>query len=200
MTAVKWLNAGAHQTPRSWHKRNTTDGISVVAEWKHPLCRKLQTVFTVYKDGSLSITLTAMTKKIDAIRVGLQFVLSRDFTDITWYGRGPFECYPDRKTGARISKHTASIDDIEHHYVRPQENGARCDVKWLTVSSHEKKLKFEDLGKKGIIFSAWHYEQDDLTAASHDYLLIRKPLTTLNIDGAMCGVGGDLPGIAALHK
>jgi len=29
---------------------------------------------------------------------------------------------------------------------------------------------------------------------------MRKPLTTLNIDNAMCGVGGDLPGIAALHK
>jgi len=25
-------------------------------------------------------------------------------------------------------------------------------------------------------------------------------MTTLNIDAKMCGVGGDLPGIAALHK
>jgi len=51
-----------------------------------------------------------------------------------------------------------------------------------------------------MIFSAWHYEQEALAAASHDHLLLRKPLTTLNIDSVMCGVGGDLPGIAALHK
>ena len=200
MTAVKWLNAGAHQTPRFWHKRNTTDGVDVIAEWKHPFCRKLQTVFTVFKDGSLNIKLSMNTKKIDAIRAGIQFVLPRDFINVTWYGRGPHENYPDRKSGARISAHSASIDELEHHYIRPQENGARCDVKRLTVSSHDKKLKIKDLSENGLIFSAWHYEQDDLAAATHDHLLIRKPLTTLNIDSAMCGVGGDLPGIAALHQ
>jgi len=200
MTAVKWMKAGAQQTPHYWHTRDVQDGIEVVSEWKHPLCRKLNIVFTVYADGTLDIELTMQPKRIDAMRAGLQFVLPQDFENITWYGRGPHECYPDRKTGSRISKFSAPIGGIEHRYVRPQENGARCDVRWLSVFSNKRVLTFKDLSGEGLIFSAWHYEQKDLAAASHDHLLMRKPLTTLNLDGVMCGVGGDLPGVASLHE
>jgi len=102
--------------------------------------------------------------------------------------------------GARIAKFSAAVDDLMHHYVRPQENGARCDVRWLSVSSGEREVTVRDLLGDGMIFSAWHYEQEDLAAVSHDFKLMRKPFTTLNIDSAMCGVGGDLPGIASLHE
>jgi len=200
MPAVKWKNAGTRQSALYWHKRETEDGIEVVSEWKNPLCRKLQIIYSIYKDGSLDIELVMLPKRIDAMRCGLQFVLPRDFGKVTWYGRGPHECYPDRKTGARLSMHTATVEDIGHRYVRPQENGARCDVRHLSVSSGARAVRVKDLSGDGLIFSAWHYEQDDLTAASHDYKLHRKSLTTLNIDSVMCGVGGDLPGTTALHK
>jgi len=200
MSAVKWKNAGSHQIAQFWHKRESSKGIEIITDWKHPLCRKLQTVCTVFPDGKLEIDLIMQPKKIDAVRNGLQLVLIKGFDKATWYGRGPHENYPDRKTGARLAKYTAQVEDIEHRYVRPQENGARCDVRWLTVSSGRKKVNFKDLSGDGMMFSAWHYEQSDLAAASHDYLLMRKPLTTISIDSAMCGVGGDLPGIAALHK
>ena len=200
MNAVKWMKAGARQIPQYWHKQDSSNSIEIISEWKHPLCRKLQTVYTIHKDGKLEAELLVQPKRIDAIRTGLQLVLTDGFNKITWYGRGPHECYPDRKKGARITKHTAEIKDIEHRYVRPQENGARCDVKWLTLSSDKKEINIKDKSENGLIFSAWHYEQEDLAAATHDHLLLRKPLTTLNIDTAMCGVGGDLPGIAALHK
>jgi len=200
MNAARWMKASTHQIPQFWHKRDVPNGIEIVSEWKHPLCHNLQTVYTVYPDGKLSIELIVHPKRIDLIRAGLQIILTEDFNKITWYGRGPHECYPDRKKGARITKHTTDVKDIEHRYVRPQENGARCDVRWLSVSSDKKKINIKDLSGEGLIFSAWHYEQEDLASASHDHLLIRKPLTTLNIDSTMCGVGGDLPGIAALHK
>jgi len=200
MYAVKWKKAGARQIPQFWHKRDAADGIEIVSEWKHPLCRKLQTVYTIYRDGTLDFEMTMLPKRIDVVRTGLQMVLADGFDNVTWYGRGPHECYPDRKKGARIAKHRANVRDLEHRYVRPQENGARCDVKWVTVSADNKEIEIRDLIGDGLIFSAWHYEQDDLAAATHDFLLMRKPLTTLNIDSSMCGVGGDLPGIAALHK
>ena len=200
MPVVKWMNAGARQMPLYWHKRDTADGVEVVSDWKHPLCRKLRVVYNVYKDGSLGIDLYVHPKGIDAVRVGLQLVLPRGFDNIKWYGRGPNECYPDRKTGARISIFSAAVEDIGHRYIRPQENGARCDVRWLSVSSGVRSLFVKDLSGEGLIFSAWHYEQSELATASHDHELIRKPFTTLNIDSAMCGVGGDLPGIASLHR
>jgi len=198
--AVKWKNAAAQQTPYYWYKQEAPESIEVVADWKHPLCRKLRTVFTIFTDGSMVIELRMKPKRIDAVRTGLQFVLARGYDSVTWYGRGPHECYPDRKMGARIAKYSAAVDDLMHHYVRPQENGARCDVRWLSVSADDRAVTVRDLLGDGLIFSAWHYEQEDLAGVSHDYKLMRKPFTTLNIDSAMCGVGGDLPGIASLHE
>ena len=40
---------------------------------------------------------------------------------VKWYGRGPQETYIDRKTGGKIAIHEMSVDDLEHHYMRPQE-------------------------------------------------------------------------------
>ena len=205
MPAVKWKKASAKQKPKYWHKQDVTDGIEVVSEWKHPLCRKLSVVYTIFKDGKIQVELVMRPKRVEVIRAGLSFVLPHDFEDVTWYGRGPHENYPDRKKSARITKQSAAIESIGHRYVRPQENGARCDVRWLSVSYGERSvkkraIKIKDLIGDGLIFSAWHYKQEELVAATHDYQLLRKPLTTLNIDSAMCGVGGDLPGIASLHK
>jgi len=198
-TAFKWKRARLKQKPLAWHKRDTDDGIEVIADWKHPLCSKLKTVYTVHPGGTLEIDMSMNPKNIDAIRVGLQFVLVPGFDSITWYGRGPHECYPDRKMGARLSKHSALVDDFGHRYVRPQENGARCDVRWLSVSSVKRTITVRDLRGEGLIFSAWPYEQRALAKATHDHTLIRDPVTTVSIDSAMCGVGGDLPGIASLH-
>jgi beta-galactosidase len=200
MSAVKWMNAGARQSPLYWHKRDTDDGIEVVSEWKHPLCSKLHIICTVFPDGSLEIDMRVIPKRIDAVRIGLQFVLAQDFDKVSWYGRGPHENYPDRKLGARISKFSTTIENLGHDYVRPQENGARCDVRKLTVSSEKRSITIRDFRGAGLIFSAWHYEQEDLAAATHGFALARKPLTTLNVDSAMQGVGGDLPGFTALYE
>jgi len=148
----------------------------------------------------LDVEMQVYPKRIDVMRVGMRFVLTQDFDRVSWYGRGPHECYPDRKNSARISKYSSTIEGLGHRYVRPQENGARCDVRWLSVSSDKRTLSVRDLRGSGLSFSAWHYEQEELSAATHDFSLVRKPLATLCVDSAMCGVGGDLPGIAALHK
>jgi len=198
--AAKWMRAGERQKPRFWHKRETPESIEVTSDWKHPLCSKLSTVFTIFADGTMSIELRMQPKKIDAVRAGLQLVLTRGYDEITWYGRGPHECYPDRKTGARVAKYSAAVDDLTHHYVRPQENGARCDVRWFSISTGGRAVKVRDLQGDGLIFSASHYEQEALATVTHDFKLERKPFTVLNIDCAMCGVGGDQPGITALHE
>jgi beta-galactosidase len=93
------------------------------------------------------------------------------------------------------------VDELGHSYLRPQENGTRCDVSWLEIkSSSGEKIRIHDTSGAGILFSAWHYSQKTLSRATHIHTLEKEPLTTLNIDSAMCGVGGDLPGIASLHE
>lgn len=211
----RWERAAARQHPllqqrplprqrplRFSESRDTQAGSqSVHTEWKHPLCKKLATDYTVYRDGSVLLSLMVQSKRLDLVRVGVRFVLGEEFNEIEWYGRGPHECYPDRKTGSRFGRYSCPVDDLGHGYLRPQENGTRCDVSWLEIrSSDGKKIRIQDAGDTGLLFSAWHYSQENLSRAAHIHSLRKEALTVLNLDSAMAGVGGDLPGIASLHE
>jgi len=199
----RWEKAAARQrVVRSSESHDAQSGAFCVhTEWKHPLCKKLATDYTIYKDGSILFSLMVQSKRLDLVRVGVRLVLGEEFNEVEWYGRGPHECYPDRKTGARFGRYRCSVDELEHHYLRPQENGTRCDVSWLEISSvGGEKIRIQDAGNTGLLFSAWHYSQDSLSRAAHIHDLRKEALIVLNIDSAMTGVGGDLPGIAALHE
>lgn len=180
-----------------------TDGITVLlkTKWKHPLCRYLDIIYRIYPGGEIEIEMKICSKSIEVIRVGMQMTLPIAFNHVSWYGRGPHECYIDRKTGAALSRYSSTIQNLEHKYMRPQENATRCDVRELEVFHNGQwELVVKDLSGKGLLFSAWHYTQQSLKQATHSHLIKYENLTTLNIDGAMCGVGGDLPGMASLHK
>lgn len=77
------------------------------------------------------------------------------------------------------------------------------DVMWMNlevISEEGQRLCVTNLQRKGMLFSAWHYSQKNLENATHSHLLKDESITTLNIDGAMCGVGGDLPGMLSMHQ
>ena len=68
-------------------------------------------------------------------RVGLRAaVAARAAARAEWRGRGPHECYPDRRFGARLGRHAAALGDLATPYVWPQENGGRADVSWAALT------------------------------------------------------------------
>ncbi|MCW5945464.1 MAG: DUF4981 domain-containing protein [Fimbriimonadales bacterium] len=68
-------------------------------------------------------------------RLGLLIRLASEFDNVTWYGRGPFESYPDRKLAADIGLYSGKVQDQYEEYVRPQENGNKEDVRWATLTN-----------------------------------------------------------------
>ncbi len=70
-------------------------------------------------------------------KMGLGFTLSGDMQNLEWFGRGPFETYPDRKTGAKTGIHSLAIKDIHIPYIIPQDFGNRTDVTENRVQSTE---------------------------------------------------------------
>ncbi|PKM78912.1 MAG: beta-galactosidase, partial [Firmicutes bacterium HGW-Firmicutes-13] len=94
----------------------------------------------------------------------------------------------------RIGKYTTTVDNLIHHYVRPQENGNRSQVRWLHVSDgNGVGLIIKSVGSQHFNFSAWPYTQDQLMDANHIHELVKSDLVTLNIDLTQKGVGGDVP-------
>ena len=177
----------------------TPDGAMIVATWYHPFLKRAETRYLVRPDGTIEIDHRATSRKRTLLRVGLQCTLKEGFAEAEWLGRGPGENYPDRKTGSPIGRYRMKIESLEHPYMRPQENGARCDNKTLLLEGAERALEVTGLGGE-FLFSAWRYTQAELDAAEHQNELKHGETTTLSLDGAMRGVGGDIPGATALHE
>ena len=123
----------------------------------------------------------------DVPRVGIAFETVAGFEDATWLGRGPQECYPDRKRGARLGRWSSSVTDLAVPYVRPQENGGRADVRRLELgdgAGRRLRLTFD----RPMQVSATHQRDRDLADATHDPTC-RSPETIVHVDVAHRGLG-----------
>ena len=155
--------------------------------------------YVIYPDGVIDIKHEGKATN-DMLRFGMRFVLPKELSSVKWYGRGPQETYCDRKTGAKIGVYEKSVKDLEHHYMRPQENGQRTDVRSLTLEGGGKKVTFTKKGDTPFCFTAHNYSVFDLDSATHIHTLEDRDFTEVCIDLMQRGVGGDQPGSASLRE
>ncbi len=128
-------------------------------------------------------------------KFGNEFELTAGFKQAEWYGRGPIESYVDRKNATDIGIYKSSIDELFYSYARPQDNGNRTDVRWVSFENENGySLKF--YGASLINFSASHYTTEDLDSGlnkkdvqTHGELLNPRDEVYVNIDGFTSGVG-----------
>lgn len=120
-------------------------------------------------------------------KMGLSFALSGDMQTLEWFGKGPFETYPDRKTGAKTGKYQTAIDDISIPYIIPQDFGNHTDVRWAKISTGEGTgLAFYGDHLMNVAINPYN----NLDTAWYPYQLERSQHPTLHIDHRVTGVGG----------
>ena len=122
-------------------------------------------------------------------KIGLKLEMPKEFDNVEWYGRGPFETYPDRKTGAKIGIYKSTTEHEYVPYLLPQEYGNKTDVRWVSLTNN-KGVGFLVKGDSTINFSARNYSDDNLERAVYPFQLHPANFTTLNIDHKVSGVGG----------
>ncbi len=156
--------------------------------------------YSITKDGAITIKTKAspsgeFTHWIP--KIGLQIKLPDSFQNIEWYGRGPYETYPDRKTGAKFGRHKTTVINDEVPYIIPQDYGNKTDVYWTAISdAHGNGLLIK--GNQSFNTSVQKYGTDNLTRAHYRAQLKEVDYITLNIDHKVSGVGGTA--ISILNK
>ena len=167
-----------------------------------------QSEYTILGNGDIEVSNDfKMTKDSlpEIPLIGMNLVMPRQFDQMTWYGRGPQESYWDRKTGAFIGKYSGSVADQYWAYVRPQENGNKTDVRWMTLTNEEGTgLLFA--GEPLIEVSAHHNTIEDFESPQrtdgrqakgvkpvnrHINDVKPRDLTSVNINYKQMGLGGD---------
>ncbi len=158
---------------------------------------KMQTRWTMAPDGSATATIRFMPLRAtlpDPLRVGLAFATpGQQFGQVSWFGRGPWESYADRKTGAMIARWQGKLAEQYHDYARPQESGNKTDVRWVQLTGTGVGLRVT--GAQPLSVNALPFPYSDLAmkppAKAHSSDITPHGDGTLLIDAAQAGVGGD---------
>lgn len=147
--------------------------------------------YRINGDGSIAIhhTLEPEGSMPELLpRIGLTMTLNEQMQQVKWYGRGPEENYPDRKTGYPVGIYENNVDGMFEPYLIPQDCGLRCDNRWLEMrspSGHGLRFSMDELFN----FNAYNYSTENLTKAVYTYQLQRQEGVTLNLDYQTTGVG-----------
>jgi len=121
-------------------------------------------------------------------RVGVDWILSRTLENVEWYGRGPQENYPDRKSGYKTGIYRSTASRMYEPYLIPQDYGLRTDNRWVRITDNEGTgLEFR--GNRHFNFNIHPYSTDNLAKALYTYQLQLFDGMTFNFDYATSGVG-----------
>lgn len=121
-------------------------------------------------------------------RMGLTWVLVPDLENVKWYGRGPEENYPDRKSGYKIAIYQSTVKEMYVPYLIPQDYGLRTENRWVRMVDGNG-IGIEFRGNRLFNFSAHPYSSDNLTKALYTYQLHPSEGITFNFDYATSGLG-----------
>lgn len=136
-------------------------------------------------------------------RVGMQIMMNKKYSNMQWYGNGPFETYSDRKTAATLDVYSSTVKNNFHRYVRPQETGNNTDVRWIALTDDDG-YGIKAVGKQLLNSSAWPVYPNELepdgSKNKHGGELSTHDVITWNIDFLQMGVGGDNTWGAFVHE
>ncbi|NEB74031.1 DUF4981 domain-containing protein [Streptomyces sp. SID14478] len=148
--------------------------------------RRLRLTVSVTPEGDWRIPLPRL-----GVRLGLP---GASGVAVRWYGGGPGEAYPDTQAAARLGLWQSDVDALQTPYVRPQENGARADVRWAEIGG----LRIE--GDPEFWFTARRWTTEQLDAAGHRTDLVPGDTVWVNLDHAQQGIGSQSCGPGVLPQ
>lgn len=130
--------------------------------------------YNVFGDGNVLVSydVDASAARISTLpRVGVQFTVDKGLREVQWYGRGPFECYPDRKSAARVGNFRKDVEELHVPYIVPGESGGRADVRWVAFTSKTEGVGIVAIrgdNSPPMQMSASFYSTHELDRATHE--------------------------------
>ena len=156
-----------------------------------PVGADLTMTYIITTDGRIKVDMDYQPTATDIPLIpkfGMRMRLPADYTQIRYYGRGPWENYPDRKNSAFLGIYEMPLKDYETEYIHPQDNGNRCDVRWFEIAGKTHQLRID--GCQPLCIRAWDYGEEDFKGVRHPNEIRRGRFINLNIDLNIHGVGG----------
>jgi beta-galactosidase len=193
-----WRAAGENRILKNISAKEENGNVTVTANlYLNDVDADYQIVYSMSADESLSVNVSykASRELAEMPRFGMIMTLGSEFDNFKYYGRGPWENYADRNLSSQLGIYGSKVADQYVPYTRPQENGYKTDVRWLTLTNNQGKgIKIE--GLQPICASALHNLPADFDPGltkkyRHSSDITPRKDVVLCVDLAQRGVGGD---------
>lgn len=192
-----WKDAGTKRkvtkvTVEQPSKSEVTVDVAATLPTK-PASSSFHTRFSVLGDGEVRVRHTLKPGKglADLPVVGTLWTVPKKLSTFTWYGRGPFENYWDRKTAAFVGRYRKPVEKMFTPYILPQQTSNVTDTRWATLTGSDGVgLRIEQEGDALLEFSPLRYTTADLEKAKHPYELTARDSVILGVNHRQMGVGG----------
>lgn len=194
-----WRAAGKNRQINSIDVKENANSVVVTVDYLlTDVVSNYKLVYTILADGKVQVDADwkAGAENLPELpRFGMQMQLSNEFNHFRYYGRGPWENYSDRKTASFMGIYGSIVAEQAFDYIRPQENGNKTDVRWLTLTNeHGLGIKIE--GLQPLSVKVAHNPAEDLDPGftkkqQHPSDVTPRHQVFLNVDLKQRGVGGD---------
>ncbi len=217
---IEWKNASLNSKVISLETEKIADNlIELKVIYELPgVNTQFHSSYSVNGNGVIKIQniLDKSEYKGDIPRIGMRMQMPKKYNTMMYFGLGPWENYRDRNASAFIDLYKSDVTDQYVPYIRPQENGNKTDVRWLSLidKSGDGLLIVADDIQEGLSVNALHMENEDfditkgltyyrkkedktnpemyeINRSKHICDIKERDLVQLNIDLAQRGLGGD---------
>lgn len=156
--------------------------------------------YTIYLDGTLDLKTDFTPKVSDLRRIGLSMNFLGGLDSVSYYARGPWENYVDRKTGSMIGRYNTTTDKMFTPYPNPQTCGNREDLREVSLTNPTtgNGLLIRTEGK--VTFSLLPYTDQQMVNARHPWELTRSSAVYAHFDYMQRGLGNASCGPGTLSQ
>ncbi len=126
-------------------------------------------------------------------RIGIQFEMPAGVENLSYFGCGPMETYPDKRLSGLVGIYRTTVTDHFEPYIRPQENMAHIDTFWAKFATEAGHglLALPADPIETFSFNCSHFTPAMLEKTAHDYELTPKQETVINLDLLHAGIGSN---------
>ena len=131
-------------------------------------------------------------------RFGMRFAMPGQYSDLDFFGLGPWENYADRHSAALLGRYRQRVEEQYHYgYARAQESGTHTGMRWMNILD-ESGTGLKLSAPTPFSASALPFSLEDLDTHVHSLELKAKAhenersrgTTYVHMDLAQMGVGG----------
>ena len=162
--------------------------------------------FIVCADGTLMVNSFIRPNNTGAIlpKLGFRLEMPKDMEQLSWFGRGPWDNYVDRKEACLPAIYNSTVTDQYEEYILPQEHGTKQEVRWISLTNTDGQgLLFaapDQMAASAVHFKPESNYTNKDTRKKHTYEFVKCANTVVNLDAATRGLGNNSCGPDVMAK